>query len=213
MIFSSKFIKANDAICDFNNHVPAPYMRPEFDLPFSPEKAEITICGLGFYELYINGKNVIGILLGNGFRNPFGGFVWDFHIAACRGPVAVAFALEAFAGEETFLLEADETVKTHPSPITFNEIRMGCRYDARLEIPNWAELDFDDKNWESAMPAQMPAGIQKLCKADPIVITDRRSPVFGRYLEYGQVDVFVCKGDLSLRSTRKAGDRMDTRGR
>lgn len=58
MKFSEKFIKANDAMCDFNNHVNAPYLRKKFNIPFKPEKAEITICGLGFYELYINGQNI-----------------------------------------------------------------------------------------------------------------------------------------------------------
>ena len=210
MIFSNRFIKANDALCDFDNHVPAPYFRREFELPFEPEQAEITICGLGFYELSINGteltkgplapyisnpddiryydnydltkhlkkgKNVIGVLLGNGFRNSFGGFVWDFEKASCRGPVTVALALEAKAGEETFLLEADEQFKTHPSPIVFNDLRMGCRYDARLELPGWDTLDFDDSDWAFAKKGQTPAGVAKLCDADPIVVTHTLSPV------------------------------------
>ena len=58
MKLSTKFIKAQDAMCSFENHVPAPYLRKEFQLDFVPEKAEITICGLGFYELYINGKDI-----------------------------------------------------------------------------------------------------------------------------------------------------------
>ncbi len=210
MILSDSFIKANDALCDFDHHLPAPYFRRAFELPFTPEQAEITICGLGFYELTVNGenvtkgplapyisnpddiryydsydltkhlkkgKNVIGVLLGNGFRNAFGGFVWDFQKASCRGPVTVALALEAKAGEETFLLEADEQFKTHPSPITFNDLRMGCRYDARLELPNWDCADFDDSDWTPAMRAQTPAGMAKLCEADPIVVTHTLSPV------------------------------------
>lgn len=108
MKFSDIFIKANDNLCDFDNHVAAPYIRKTFELNFKPNEAEITICGLGFYELYINGRNitkgelapyisnpeqvryydnyeisdlldsgenVIGILLGNGMRNAFGGEV------------------------------------------------------------------------------------------------------------------------------------------
>ena len=58
MKFSGSFIKANNEICDFDNHVNAPYFRKEFKLDFAPDKAEITICGLGFYELYVNGKNI-----------------------------------------------------------------------------------------------------------------------------------------------------------
>ena len=58
MKLSTNFIKAGDQMCSFENHIPAPYFRKEFTLDFVPAKAEITICGLGFYELYINGKNI-----------------------------------------------------------------------------------------------------------------------------------------------------------
>lgn len=210
MRFSYKFIKAGKGICDFDNHVPAPYFRKCFDLDFLPSKAEITICGLGFYELYINGKNItkgplapyisntddicyydnydvsnllvkgknaVGILLGNGFRNSFGGFVWDFDKASCRGEPTVSLYIEATDGKDVFELEADETFKVHSSPIIFDELRMGCRYDARLEIPNWNMPDFDDCGWDNAVCEKTPKGIKKLCEAEPIVITGELKPV------------------------------------
>ena len=58
MKFSKNFIKAGDKLCTFEEFVAAPYFRKKFKLEFKPENAEITICGLGFYELYINGVNV-----------------------------------------------------------------------------------------------------------------------------------------------------------
>lgn len=210
MKFSSQFIKAGDNICDFAHHVPAPYFRKAFTLDFRPAEAEITICGLGFYELYINGRNitkgplapyisntdhicyydnydiaelleegenVVGILLGNGFRNAFGGFVWNFETASHRGPVTVALCLEARDGERCFELEADESFRTHPSPVIFDDLRMGCRYDARLEIPGWCETGFDDSGWNPAMKEKTPKGKAKLCKADPIVCAEKLPPV------------------------------------
>lgn len=212
MRFSDKFIKANDNMCSFDEHIPAPYFRKKFSLDFVPQKAEITICGLGFYELYINGKeitkgplapyinntneicyydnyditdmlskgeNVIGILLGNGFRNCFGGFVWKFDKAKSRGPVITALAFEAVGeGEEQSLkFEADTTFKTHPSPIIFDDLRMGYRYDSRLEIPNWNLASFDDSEWENAKTAMQPAGEARLCRAEPITVTEKIKPV------------------------------------
>lgn len=202
MKFSNKFIKAMSLLCDFESHVNAPYFRKKFSLDFDPSDAEITICGLGFYELYINGENitkgplapyisncddvcyydnynishllkkgenVIGILLGNGFRNAFGGFVWDFDKASCRGPLCVALCLEAKSDEgKTFQIEADKTFKIHPSPITFDDIRMGYQYDANLEIPNWNTIDFDDSKWDNAKKCKAPKGEMKLCTAEPI---------------------------------------------
>ena len=58
MILSAKFIKANDLVCDFGNPVPAPCFRKAFTLSSAPHSAEITICGLGFYDLSINGTDI-----------------------------------------------------------------------------------------------------------------------------------------------------------
>ena len=54
-----QFIKATEEACTFEHPVPAPYIRKSFVLPFRPERAVIDICGLGFYELYINGIGVV----------------------------------------------------------------------------------------------------------------------------------------------------------
>lgn len=226
MKFSRNFIMATDEVCDFDKSVPAPYLRKKFTLDFVPKKAEITITGLGFYELYINGENItkgplapyisnvnhicyydnyditdklnkgentIGILLGNGMRNAFGGFVWDFEKADFRGPLCTALCLEAYKNEKDnrdtnnsnnpeesdadFVLEADETFKTHPSPIIFDDIRMGCHYDAKLEIPGWADVDYDDSDWKNALKCKAPKGRPELCKAEPIKYHKEIKPV------------------------------------
>lgn len=204
MILSNSFIRATEEMCDFGKWVPAPYFRKKFQLDFVPEHAEITISGLGFYELYINGheitkgplapyisntdhicyydtynissllnkgENVVGVLLGNGFRNPFGGFIWSFHKSTHRGPVTLALCLEADGEGKEFMLEADESFKTAPSPILYDDIRMGYCYDARLEIPGWNLVDFDDSGWQNAQKERTPSGKAKLCEADPIVVT------------------------------------------
>jgi len=204
MKFSKSFIKANDNLCDFDNFVPAPCFRKSFELDFVPEKAEITICGLGFYKLYINGRNitkgplapyisnpddiccydsydvsdlltkgenVIGVLLGNGFRNPYGGFIWDFEKATHRGPVTFAMALEIQNGDNKIEIEADETFRTHPSAVLYNDLRMGYCYDSNLELPGWTERGFDDSNWDFAVKGSCPGGIARLCEAEPIVVT------------------------------------------
>lgn len=210
MKLSEKFIKATDELCDFDNYVNAPYIRKKFSVDFTPQKAEITICGLGFYELYINGvnitkgplapyisntddicyydnydisdllnegDNVIGILLGNGMRNPFGGFIWDYHTAPHRGAVTAALCMEVSDGENTLEIEADESFKTHPSPIIYDDLRMGYIYDSRLEIENWNKVDFDDTEWNYVIKEKTPKGIKKLCKAEPIAVTETLAPI------------------------------------
>lgn len=210
MYFSDKFIGANTELCDYDNHVPAPYLRKSFDMDFTPEKAEIVLTGIGFYELYINGtrvskgemapyitnaddvcfydcfellpylkkgKNCIGILLGNGFRNAFGGDCWQFEKGAGRGPVAAALYFCASGEGKVIEFEGDSEFKTHPSPILYNDIRMGYIYDSRLEIPNWADPQFDDSRWNAAVTIPSPNGEKCLCTAAPVRVVEELSPV------------------------------------
>ena len=58
MIFSSKFVSATLEKSTTQKNAPAPYLRRDIVLDKLPEKTEITVCGLGFYELYVNGKKI-----------------------------------------------------------------------------------------------------------------------------------------------------------
>ena len=210
-MFSKKFICATKAYSDYENHVPAPYMRRLFRLSKPMESAKITICGLGFYELFINGKkitkgllapyisnpddvlyydeydltadllngaNVLGILLGNGMLNCPGGQIWDFQQVRYRSAPKVALALEIKYTDGTAeCLEADESFKTFPSPILFDDLRCGEIYDAGKEIPGWNLPDFDDTGWKLALSAETPCGEAKLCTAEPIVPITELKPV------------------------------------
>ena len=93
-----------------------------------------------FYDTYDvhtllrQGKNCIGLLLGNGISNAIGGFVWDFDKASFRSAPQVALSFEAVCGEKTLCFEADETFRCAPSPIIFDDLRSGEHYNATLEI-------------------------------------------------------------------------------
>ena len=105
------------------------------------------------------GKNCIGLILGNGLVNCIGGFIWDFEKAVYRAAPSAAFYFEAKNGNETVIsFEADEKIKTHPSPILFDDLRSGVIYDARLEIPDWCQPEFDDKDWKTAVRADTLRG-------------------------------------------------------
>ena len=216
-MFSTKFVAATAEYSTHEKAVPAPYMRKSFSLDALPKKASLTICGLGFYRLFVNGeeitnghlasfqsnpdqvlyydvydvspfllngKNVIGILLGNGFLNCVGGFEWDFDQASYRSAPKMAFALET---EEGILFEADESVKTHPSPILYDDMREGERYDARQEICGWADVDFDDSAWRNAIPATTPKGEPSVSKAPALKTMRKLSPISYHAYEDGFV--------------------------
>ncbi len=213
-MFSTEFISATKEYCTYTKHVPAPYLRKSFSVNKKIESAKITICGLGFYRLFINGKditkgllapyisnpddylyydeydltqdilngdNALGIMLGNGMLNAFGGAVWEFELARFRSAPKVALSLEIFyENGENEIITADESFKTHPSPILFDDLRAGEIYDANKEIIGWNLPGFDDSEWDNAIKAETPRGEAKICTAEPIATLKELKPVLIR---------------------------------
>ncbi len=154
------------------------------------------------------GKNVIGVLLGNGMRNAPGGYVWDFDKARFRGAPITAFSLkiEYEDGTEETVFSDTETL-TARSPIIFDDLHYGEYYDARLEIPDWNMPDFDDSGWSRAITAEAPRGETKLCEAEPIAVRNILSPVSvtkyeeGSYIyDFGVNSAGLCR--LKIRGFR-----------
>lgn len=211
MELSTRFICATKEYSTFEKSIPAPYFRRKFHLETNPNLAEICICGLGFYELYVNGikitkgrlapyisnlddiiyydnyeiskhlvlgDNVIGILLGNGMQNPFGGEIWEFEKARWRSAPKLALTLTMeFSNHTRTIIHADEEFRTAPSPIWMDDLRAGEFYDARKELQGWNLPDFDDSSWDKAMDTETPRGEAVLCKVEPIVVKDEIAPV------------------------------------
>lgn len=206
MYFSDKFISAAREYSTLEAAVPAPYIRKTF-FAKATQKAEITITGLGFYKLYINGiditkgllspyisnsndmvyydnydispylldgLNTIGIILGNGMQNAFGGFVWDFEKTEYRTAPMTALALEL---DGKLVMEADESFKTYPSPILEDDLRLGEHYDARCEITGWNLSEFDDSEWKNAIAVKAPKGEKRLSTVRPIKCVKMVKPV------------------------------------
>lgn len=211
MDFPLNFIKAGDKFTTIEEHIPAPLFRRTFTADREAASAELIITGLGYYELFVNGKkitkgplapyrsniddyiyydsydiasellvgkNVIGIMLGNGIRNAPGAYIWDFEKARFRGAPITAFSLTVKYKDgsgETVVSDADTL--TAPSPVIFDDLHFGEYYDARLEIPGWNMPDFDDSGWSRAVPAEPPRGEARLCGADPITVRSVIKPV------------------------------------
>lgn len=57
-MFSLKFIAAGRDYADFGHHVASPYLRKRFFVRAGLKSAAITVCGLGFYEIFINGERI-----------------------------------------------------------------------------------------------------------------------------------------------------------
>lgn len=77
MRFSEAFIYAGKDFSTFERHVNAPLFRKSFFVEETVKNAEVTICGLGFYELYINGENITKGYLAPYISNPDDAVYYD----------------------------------------------------------------------------------------------------------------------------------------
>ena len=228
-MFSNKFICATTEFNDINNYVSAPYFRKNFEVGNFKE-AKLYVCGLGFYELSVNGKqitkgklapyisnpdqvlfydeydltnilnkgkNVFGFLLGNGFLNNPGGSPWSFEKASFRSSPKLALSFEV---DGKVVFEADQSFLTHPSPIIFDDYRLGEYYDGNLEIDGWDTVDFDDSSWKPALIAHSPKGIAKLSTCNPIRKIKEIKPVRFFRMDQGYIYDFGinCSGVCRL---------------
>ena len=219
------FIKASEAFNTFEKEVAAPYIRKKFTSAKAQKaKVKIASCGfyklfingeditkgliapyISNPEMYIyydeynvllnKGDNTVGIILGNGFQNNPGGYIWDFDKASFRSAPLVSLEITF---EDGSVLTSDKSFKTHPSPILSDDYRFGEKYDATKEIKDWHSCDFDDENWDNVIEVEAPSGELKLCEADPIVFEKELSPVKIMQVSDGYIyDFGECNAGIS----------------
>lgn len=105
------------------------------------------------------GKNALGVMLGNGWYNVQARAAWDFDQAPWRASPRLLVELRVeYEDGRVETIVSDEQWKTAAGPITFNGIYGGETYDARLEQPGWNEPGFDDAKWDAAKVVDAPGG-------------------------------------------------------
>ena len=58
MKLSRSFISANTAMCNLTEWVASPYLRKTVTTDKTPIKAELSVCGLGFYRFWLDGEEL-----------------------------------------------------------------------------------------------------------------------------------------------------------
>lgn len=104
--------------------------------------------------LLVNGNNVIGALLGDGWYGS--GLTWagtHFFLPPDRFLAQLEIDY-ADGGHDTVI--SDESWKATESPILRSDIYGGEIYDARLEQAGWEKSGFDDSKWSPAAVADAP---------------------------------------------------------
>jgi alpha-L-rhamnosidase len=106
------------------------------------------------------GRNSLGVMLGNGWYNYAVPAAWDFDKAPWRDRPKLLFQLALeFEHGTTQTIVSDTTWRAALGPILDNEIMTGETYDARKEIRGWDGAEFSDSSWATAVEAAPPAGI------------------------------------------------------
>ena len=242
MSFGQTFIRATTCCNSFEDHVPAYCFRRDFSAGAETKALlRVAVCGLyelffngqrltrGLLSPYLSnpddlvyfdeyeitlqaGKNAVGLILGNGFVNNPGGYIWDFDKASFRS--APKLSLEICADGED-LLESDASFKVAPSPILWDDYRFGECYDARREgaLQGWTQSVCDDGGWQSALPAEAPKGEMRMADVAPITVEREVTPlaVFpsgdGFIYDFGENNAGVCR--LTVEGT--AGQKIELR--
>jgi alpha-L-rhamnosidase len=104
------------------------------------------------------GKNAIGVLLGNGWYNHQSTAVWDFHKAPWRARPTFCLDLRITYEDGTVeIITSGKGWKTSLSPVIFNSIYTAEHYDARLEKQGWNSVSYADTAWKDIIYRTAPS--------------------------------------------------------
>lgn len=178
-------------------HVFALYFRKEFSIAKPATSARIYVCGLGFYELSLNGKKIGDQVLApaqtdylklatyNTFditqllkpENAIGAILGNGRNIPHYGfdqPKLILQLLINYKNGEQELIITDKTWKVSHGPITENGLYCGETWDSRLEQPGWDMPDFEEASWENSIEISGPKLKAQLMQ--PIQVTGSLKP-------------------------------------
>lgn len=195
----------------FHSRLSARYFRNEFAADKKIRRAVAHICGVGYCELFINGKrignqvlapiptrydktllyntfdvteevqqgrNAVGIILGNGYYyNMQQGYRPQNNVTFGYPKVRFTLVLTYEDGTQRRIAGNGKWKVTADGPIRSNNMYDGEIYDARKEMPGWAETGFDASGWLPVdLVAADPAGVHAQ-PTEGMAVNGRIAPV------------------------------------
>ncbi len=169
--------------------------RREFTLPGRPVRARVYICGLGYYELRINGKKVGDHVLDPGWTTYDKRVLYSTYDVTSllrAGPNAAGVMLgQGWYGSRVLLMQmniemeggqrvevvSDAEWKSRQGPLVSDSIYNGETYDARMEAPGWDRPGFSGAGWSAASVAEAPKGVLSAQMMPPIRVTETITPL------------------------------------
>ena len=116
------------------------------------------------------GKNGLGVLLGNGYYNPvIPSLLREYAADFIDTPRLRCELLLQYENGTTCVVPSDLSWKfTTAGPIRFNSIRAGEIYDARRELGAWSSAGYAAEGWSPVRPATAPSGRMRLRTLPPV---------------------------------------------
>lgn len=161
-------------------------------------------------NLLRDGKNAIGVTLGNGWYRGRIGFGWKKNNYGTD--LSLLFQMQVIYTDGTAeTIVSDGSWRSSTGPILSSEIYDGETYDARLEKKGWSEPGFVDVDWAPIKTANFPVvnlvateneSVRKHESFTPIKLIT--TPKGEKVLDFGQNLV----GWVQLKVTGKAGDKI-----
>lgn len=154
-----------------------------------------------------NGKNAIGVIVGNGFYNNNRERYRKLVIAYGYPKMISKLKINYSDGTSSTIVSGTDW-KCSPSPIVYSSIYGGEDYDATLEQKGWDQPGFNDSDWKLALPAAGPSPVLiaesdfPLSVREIIKVKTTEQPQSGIYLyDFGQ----NCSGIIELKVSGKKG--------
>jgi alpha-L-rhamnosidase len=129
--------------------------------------------------LLSSGRNVAGVILGNGFYNNLQEDVWQFHTAVWKNTPALRMQINVTyrdGTQDVWNTDASWQVNDR-GPIVFNSVRCGEKYDARKEFGDWAGRSDSIVGWSLAREVEGPLGRLTAQMMPPIRVLKAIRPV------------------------------------
>ncbi|WP_181151374.1 family 78 glycoside hydrolase catalytic domain [Sphingobacterium gobiense] len=118
------------------------------------------------------GKNTIGVLLGNGFYYipPIKGR-YQKHKVAFGLPKLKMKVVNTYDDGSKETIDSDSTWKVHQSPITFSSMYGGEDYDEHVLPTSWSQPEYDDTAWGNVLLVEGPP--LRAQETEPVRIMER----------------------------------------
>jgi alpha-L-rhamnosidase len=122
------------------------------------------------------GTNVLGLVLGNGWFNPYQKW-WEPYRMQWFGSKRALLQLHVeYADGTSEVVVSDDSWKTAPGPVMSSCVFDGEMYDATQELPGWNEPGFNESSWRKANVVEPPGGVLVSHLMPPIKVVEHLKP-------------------------------------